>query len=102
MVDVLPTTTTTTTFIYMPNIGIGAMDEVHGKHAYSWGRAVGADPSALLDLQFREILMRSISERPLTPLEIDGFEKFFEENGFEYVYWFGVHSTLQERRFEVI
>jgi hypothetical protein len=102
MVDVLPTTTTTTTFICHSRVGTGAMDAVHGKHAYSWGRAVGADPSALLDLQFREIWMRCISERPLTPLEIDGFQKFFEENGFEYVFWFGVHATLQERRFEVV
>jgi hypothetical protein len=63
MVDVLPTATATTTFINEVMVGIDAMNAAN-KHAYSWGRAVGEDPSALLGLRF--------SERPLTPLQVSG------------------------------
>jgi hypothetical protein len=50
MVDVLPTTTTTTTFIYEVMVGIGAMNAAN-KHAVGWGRAYREDPSALKKME---------------------------------------------------
>jgi hypothetical protein len=88
MVDVLPTTTTTTTFICHSRVGIGAMNAAN-KHAYSWGRAVGADPSALVleDLK-NHILSREMDVNPLTPKEIAAIEDFII--GLDWVLWSAV------------
>jgi hypothetical protein len=88
MVDVLPTTTTTTTFKYISNIGSCAMNAAN-KHAYSWGRAVGEDPSALLleDLK-NHIMSREMDVNPLTPKEIVAIEDFIR--GLDWVLWSAV------------
>jgi hypothetical protein len=89
------------------------MSEVHGENSYSWGRAVGGNPSALgfdgddfegakpwrsiylkeviafvLDDLREYVLNRRMDVHPLTPKEIVAIEDFIR--GLDWVLWSAV------------